>query len=135
MLISWFVFFFFLPLTFKSRHAKSCQLCLTFCDSMDHSPPGSSAQMILQESILKLVAMPFSRGSSWSRDQTYVSYFKNSCSLLNYSGTCVTNQVMSYIASVYWLVKIILNWTNLLSLVQHLYHLNYWNFIMYFVIQ
>ena len=38
---------------------------------MDCRPPDSSAHGILQARIL--VAIPFSRGSSWSRDQTWVS--------------------------------------------------------------
>ena len=49
------------------------QSCSTFCDPMDYSPPGSSVQGILQARILEWVAMPFSKGSSWPRDQTLVS--------------------------------------------------------------
>ena len=49
------------------------QLCLTFCDSMDCSPPGSSVHGILQARILEWVAIPFSRGSSQPRDQIQVS--------------------------------------------------------------
>ena len=41
------------------------QSCLTFCNPMDCSPPGSSVHCILQARILKWVAIPFSRGSSW----------------------------------------------------------------------
>ena len=52
---------------------KLLQLCLTL-RVMDCSPPGSSVQWILQARILKWVAKPFSRGSSWSRDWTWVSY-------------------------------------------------------------
>ena len=37
-------------------------------------PPVSSVDGILQERILKWVAMPSSRGCSWSRDQTHISY-------------------------------------------------------------
>ena len=44
--------------------AKSLQSCLTLCDPMDCSPPGSSVHGILQARILEWVAMPFSRGSS-----------------------------------------------------------------------
>ena len=47
--------------------------CLTLCDPMNHSPPGSSVHVILQ-AILERVAMPFSRRSSRPRDQTYLSY-------------------------------------------------------------
>ena len=39
----------------------SLQLCLTVCDAMDCSPPGSSVHEILQARILEWVATPFSR--------------------------------------------------------------------------
>ena len=44
--------------------AKSLQLCLTLCDPMDCSPPGSSVHGILQAGLLESAAMPSSRGSS-----------------------------------------------------------------------
>ena len=50
------------------------QLCLTLCDLMDCSPPGSSVCGIPQATILEWVAMSSSRGSSPPRDQTNVSY-------------------------------------------------------------
>ena len=43
------------------------------CKLMDRSPQGSSIHRILQVRILKSVAVPFSRGSSWPRNQTCVS--------------------------------------------------------------
>ena len=46
------------------------QLCLTLCDPMDCSPPGSSAHGILQARVLEWVAIPFSRGSSQPRDRS-----------------------------------------------------------------
>ena len=46
------------------------QLCLTLCDPMICSPPGSSVHGILPARILKWVAYPFSRGSSQPRYQT-----------------------------------------------------------------
>ena len=49
------------------------QSCPTFCDPMDHSPSGSSVHEIIQARILEWVAIPFSRGSSWPRDGTWVS--------------------------------------------------------------
>ena len=59
--------------------AYGCSLvaksCLTLCDPMDCSPPGSSVCGILQARILEWVAIPSSRGSSWPRDQTQVSCF------------------------------------------------------------
>ena len=50
------------------------QSCLTPYDPVDCSQPGSSVPGILQARILEWVAMPSSRGSSWSRDQTQVSH-------------------------------------------------------------
>ena len=47
--------------------AQSLQSCLTLCDPMDCSPPGSSVDGILQARILEQVAIPFSRGSSQPR--------------------------------------------------------------------
>ena len=47
---------------------------LTLHDPMDCNPPGSSVHGILQARILEWVAMPSSRESSQSRDQTRVSY-------------------------------------------------------------
>ena len=40
---------------------------------MDSGLPGSSVHRILQARILEWVAIPFSRGSSWPRDETQVS--------------------------------------------------------------
>ena len=57
--------------------AKSLQLCLTLCDTMDCSPPGSSVHRTLQARILEWVAMSFSRGSSQPRDRTCI--FSISC--------------------------------------------------------
>ena len=51
-------------------HAQSCP---TLCDPMDCSPLGSSVHRILQARILEWVAFPFSRGSSQSRGQTWIS--------------------------------------------------------------
>ena len=47
--------------------------CLTLCDPMHWGPPGSSVHGILWARILEWVAIPFSRGSSQSRDWTQVS--------------------------------------------------------------
>ena len=54
--------------------AKLLQLCLTFCHPMDCSLQSSSVQGILQARVLEWVAMPSSRGSSWSRDWIQVCY-------------------------------------------------------------
>ena len=44
--------------------AKLFRSCLTLCNPMNYSLPGSSLQRILQAIILEWVAMPSSRGSS-----------------------------------------------------------------------
>ena len=48
--------------------------CVTLCDPMDSSPTGSSVHGILQVRILEWVAISFSRESSPSRFQTWVSH-------------------------------------------------------------
>ena len=48
------------------------ELYLTLCNLMDYRPPGSSVHGILQARILEWVAIPFSRESSWPRDETLV---------------------------------------------------------------
>ena len=50
------------------------QSCLTLCNTMDCSPPGSSVNGISQARRLEWVAMPFSTGTSWPRDQTHISF-------------------------------------------------------------
>ena len=76
-----------LPFTFYSNYAlvlKSylcpyvylvlvIRSCPTLCNSVDCSPPGSSARGILQARILEWVAIPFPKGSSWPREWTWVS--------------------------------------------------------------
>ena len=49
------------------------QLCPTLCDPMDCSLPDSFLHEILQARILVWILNPFSRESSWPRDQTWVS--------------------------------------------------------------
>ena len=57
----------------KKKKVSDVKSCLTLCHPMDCSPPGSSVHGILQARILEWVAIPFSRGSSWPREQTHVS--------------------------------------------------------------
>ena len=54
-------------------HTKSLQSCQTLCDPVDCSLLGLSVHGILQARTLEWVAVPFSRGSSRLRDQTWVS--------------------------------------------------------------
>ena len=48
-------------------------LCLTLCDPMDCSLPGSSVHGIILARILEQVSISFSRGSFWPRDWSYIS--------------------------------------------------------------
>ena len=58
--------------SFESE-SEVAQSCPTLCDPMDCRLPGSSVHVIFQARILEWVAISFSRGSSWPRDQTQVS--------------------------------------------------------------
>ena len=55
------------------------QSCLTLCDPMDCSLPGSLVHGILQARILKWVAISFSRGSSQPGNRTWVSHIAGRC--------------------------------------------------------
>ena len=57
----------------KKMKVLVAQSCPTLCDPMNCSPPAFSVHEILQARILEWVAIPFSRGSYWPRDQTWVS--------------------------------------------------------------
>ena len=56
---------------FVCVHAQSC---LTLCDTMDCSLPGSSVHGVSQARILEWAAIFFSRGSSHLRDRSSISY-------------------------------------------------------------
>ena len=55
------------------------QLCLTLCDPMDCSLPGSSVHGIFQAIVLEWTAISFSRGSSRPRDRIRVSCIVDRC--------------------------------------------------------
>ena len=57
------------------------QSCLTLCDLTDCSSPGITVHGILQAGILGWVAIPFSRGSSQTRDRTWSPAFQANSSL------------------------------------------------------
>ena len=74
------IIFFFMAMISIFVIIKDCesesevaQLCLTFCDPMDCSLPGSSVHGTFQAIVLEWIAISFSRGSSWPRDWTQVS--------------------------------------------------------------
>ena len=57
----------------RERDRERKKSCLTLCNPMDCSLSGSSVHGILWARILGWIAIPFSWGSSWPRDQTRVS--------------------------------------------------------------
>ena len=63
------------------------QSCLTLCDTMDCSLPGSSIHVIVQSRILEWVAMPSSKGSSQPRDWIHVSCIAGRFFTTDYLGT------------------------------------------------
>ena len=69
-----------------SSSAQLLQSCPTLGDPINGDQPGSSVPGILQARILEWVAMPSSRGSSWPRDQTQVSYISFMWNILICSG-------------------------------------------------
>ena len=70
------------------------QSCLTLCDPMDCSPPGSSVRGILQAGILEWVAIPFSRGSSQpNRSNTSLLHFGQILHHLSHQGSPLVPQV------------------------------------------
>ena len=67
--------FIYWNLLFSPLKSENISLSTVFdsLQPMDYSPPGSSVHETVQGRILEWVAIPFSRGSSWPRDWTWVS--------------------------------------------------------------
>ena len=88
------------PLAVWKSESEVAQSCLTLCNPVDCSAPGSSIHGILQARILEWVAISFSRGSSWPRDQTQPVCFSmsgsNCCFLICIQISQEAGQVVSY---------------------------------------
>ena len=52
----------------RKKESEVAQLCLTLCNPLDCSLPGSAAYGIFEARVLEWVVISFSRGSSWTRD-------------------------------------------------------------------
>ena len=63
----------FIAKLFIYFEVKVAQLCPSLLDPMDYSLQPPLSMEILQARILEWVSIPFSRGSSWLTDQTWVS--------------------------------------------------------------
>ena len=59
--------------SFLHQFSEVAQSCLTLCDPIDCSLPGSPVRGIFQAIVLEWVAISFSRGSSQPRARTQVS--------------------------------------------------------------
>ena len=57
----------------ERKESEVAQSCPTLCDPMDCGLSGSSIDGIFQARVLEWIAISFSRGSSWPRNQTQVS--------------------------------------------------------------
>ena len=68
--------------------------CLTLCDPMDCSPPGSSVHGISKARILEWVTISFSRAFSQPRDQTYISCISDDLLHCRQSACCILNTVL-----------------------------------------
>ena len=70
---------------FAAAAAKSLQSCLTVCDPIDGSPPGSSVSGILQTRILEWVAISFFNAWKWKvkvKSLSSVQLFATPCSVV-----------------------------------------------------
>ena len=72
--------------SFRWDLCLATQSCLTLCDPLDCSPPGSSVHGTLQARTLQWVAILSSRGSSQPRDWAQVSCLLHCRQILYYSG-------------------------------------------------
>ena len=90
------------------------QPCLTHCDPMDCSLPGSSVHGILQARILEWVAMPSSRGSSQPRDRTQAFHMQAFHILYHLSHQGSPNYSL-----LSWKPGLILLWLLLISIQTH----------------
>ena len=68
-------------LLYSRSESEVAQSCLTLCNPMDCSLPGSPVCGIFQARVLEWGAISFSRGSSQPRDRTQVSHIADKLSI------------------------------------------------------
>ena len=73
VMFSRFILVAYLRVSILFTHVLVAQSCPTLFDPTNCSPPGFSVHGMVQARILEWVAIPSSRGSSQSRDQTLIS--------------------------------------------------------------
>ena len=84
------------------------QSCLTLCNPIGYSLPGSSIHGILQARILEWVVIPFSGGSSQPRTQTKVS--------------CIAGRFFTVLATELVKVKVAQSWLTLCDSIDYTVH-------------
>ena len=84
------------------KWSEVAQLCLTLCNPMDCSLPGSSIHGIFQARILEWVAISFSRRSSWPRDWTQVSRIIGRRFTIWATREAITTVGLLYLANKLW---------------------------------
>ena len=98
------------------------QSCLTLCNTLDCSLPGSSDHEILQAGITERVVISLSRGSSWPRDWTRVT-----CISGRFFIVWVTSEALGSHNVLFWFTFI------RLLMLFHDYHLLVFPMIYYFM--
>ena len=86
---------------------------MTLGDPMDCGPPGSSVHGIFQARVLEWVAISFSRGSSWSRDQTWVSRTVGRCFTMWATREVLPMQLEQWkvnLRTMYWKMSLKMEW-------------------------
>ena len=83
-------------------HAKSLQSCLTLCDPMDYSPPGTFVHGILQARILEWVVVPSSKTHThiYTRVYTQTRIYTHAWAHIHLSSTCLSVLVVPILPQV-----------------------------------
>ena len=80
--------------------AKSLQSCLTLCDPIDGSPPGSAVPGILQARTLEWVAISFSNAWKWKVKVKSLSYVRFLA--IPWTAACQAPPSMGFSRQEYW---------------------------------
>ena len=91
-LLPTFCWIFLFSYQHVEKESEVTQSCLTLCNPMDCSLPGSSVRGNFQARVLEWVAISFSGGSSWPRDWTHVSHIAGRCFTVWATGKDLINQ-------------------------------------------
>ena len=84
------------PMAYELECVRVCsvgQSRLTLCNPIDRNLPDSSVHGISQARMLEWVAVSSSRGSSWTRDQTWVSHIADRFFTAQPSGKPILKQL------------------------------------------